>query len=262
MKQRIITAVIAAAVFLPIVMYGGIPLTILLFIMATIGLHELLKMRKLPALSVSSIIGFIMLWAIFLPAGDIFILGDWSISKAHVVLIGGIFLLICTVISKNRFTFDDVGFVIISVLYVGTGFYYINATRDEGLLYIFFVLFTLWATDSGAYFVGRAIGKNKLWPEISPNKTIEGAVGGIGAALIIALIFSFATDIDVSLLKLLVMAIVIAIFGQLGDLVQSAFKRHYGVKDSGNLLPGHGGILDRTDSWIFIFPILHLFQLM
>ncbi|MEH6942142.1 phosphatidate cytidylyltransferase [Bacillus sp. JJ722] len=261
MKQRIITAVIAAAVFLPIVMYGGIPLTILLFIMATIGLHELLKMHKLPTLSVSSIIGFLMLWAILLPAGDTLSIGDWSITKANTVLIGAIFLLICTVISKNRFTFDDVGFIIISVLYVGVGFYYINATRDEGLFYIFFVLFTLWATDSGAYFVGRAIGKNKLWPEISPNKTIEGAVGGIGAALIIALIFSFATDMDASLLKLLVNAIVIAIFGQLGDLVQSAFKRHYGVKDAGNLLPGHGGVLDRTDSWIFVFPILHLFQL-
>ncbi|WP_042348873.1 phosphatidate cytidylyltransferase [Bacillus massiliigorillae] len=261
MKQRIITAVIAAAVFLPIVMYGGMPLTILLFLMATIGLHELLKMHKLPALSISSIIGFIMLWVIFLPAGDMLNIGEWSISKAHAVLIGTIFLLICTVVSKNRFTFDQAGFVIVSVLYVGMGFFYINATRDEGLLYIFFVLFTLWATDSGAYFVGRAIGKNKLWPEISPNKTIEGAIGGIGAALIVALIFSFATEIDATLLKLLIMAVVIAVFGQLGDLVQSAFKRHYGVKDSGNLLPGHGGILDRTDSWIFVFPILHLFQL-
>ncbi|MGM9924101.1 MAG: phosphatidate cytidylyltransferase [Bacillus sp. (in: firmicutes)] len=261
MKQRIVTAVIAAAVFLPIVMYGGTPFTILLYLMATIGLHELLKMHKLPALSASGLIGFVMLWVVLWPVADVFTLGDWSISKTHVVLIGAIFLLICTVISKNRFTFDHVGFMLISVLYVGIGFYYINATREEGLLFVFFVLFTLWATDSGAYFVGRAIGKNKLWPEISPNKTIEGALGGIGAAVLVALIFAFATDLDVSLVKLLVMGIVIAVFGQLGDLVQSAFKRHYGVKDSGNLLPGHGGILDRTDSWIFVFPILHLFQL-
>lgn len=258
MKQRIITAVLAAVVFLPIVMYGGIPFTLLLYLMATIGLHELLKMNKMPTLAISSIISYIMMWILLVPKSYMHILDDWSISKTTTLLVGVVFLLTYTVFTKNRFTFDNVGFVLLSVLYVSMGFYYIMATREIDLVYVFFVLFTLWATDSGAYFIGRAIGKNKLWPDISPNKTVEGAVGGIFSALIVALLFLFLTDIDKTLIELIVMSSIIAVFGQLGDLVQSAFKRHYGVKDSGNLLPGHGGILDRSDSWLFVFPILHL----
>jgi len=262
MKQRIITAVVAAAVFLPIVIYGNLPLVILLYLMATVGLYELLKMHKIRATSFPAIIAFLMIWTLLVPSTYMSVFQDWNISKANIIGIGVVLLLVYTVTTKNRFTFDHVGFVLISLVYVGMGFYYIGETRELGLVYVFFVLFTLWATDSGAYFVGRSLGKNKLWPEISPNKTIEGAIGGICCALIVALIFYFFTNIDISFVKIVVMAIVIAIFGQMGDLVQSAFKRYYGVKDSGTILPGHGGVLDRSDSWIFVFPILHLLHLL
>ncbi|MFS0782267.1 phosphatidate cytidylyltransferase [Bacillus sp. 1P06AnD] len=261
MKQRIITAIIAAAVFLPVVVYGGWLFTILIYLMATVGLYELLKMHKMRVLSVPSILSFVMLWLVLIPELSMDVLYDMDLNKMTIILVGLLLLLAYTVFSKNAFTFDDVGFTVVAVLYTAMGFYYIMATRDIGLVHIFFVLFTLWATDSGAYFVGRAIGKNKLWPEISPNKTIEGALGGVVAGMAVALIFAFFTDIDMSVGRMLMLGIVIAIFGQIGDLVQSAFKRHYGVKDSGKLLPGHGGILDRSDSWLFVFPILYLLQL-
>ena len=105
------------------------------------------------------------------------------------------------------------------------------------------------------------MGKRKLWPEISPNKTIGGSVGGILIALLIALAFYTFTTIDIPLLKLLIVTVILSVFGQLGDLAQSAFKRHYGVKDSGNIMPGHGGILDRCDSWLFVLPLFHLLQI-
>jgi phosphatidate cytidylyltransferase len=162
-----------------------------------------------------------------------------------------------TVISKNRFTFDDVAYSMLSALYVGIGFYYFIETRIEGLTYIFFALFIIWATDSGAYFIGRAFGKHKLWPEISPKKTVEGSIGGILSALLIAFIFSMFSDWNVPALQLYGTTAILSIFGQIGDLVESALKRHYGVKDSGNLLPGHGGILDRFDSLLFVLPIMH-----
>ncbi len=255
MKQRIITAVIAAAVFLPIVMYGQLPFTILLYIMAGVGLYELMKMRGIPAFSLPFIAGLAVTWLIMLPSD---VMDGSIVTKTDVLLLGIVILLMYTVITKNKFNFDDAGFAVISTVYVAMGFYYIMETREIGLAYVFFVLFTLWATDSGAYFIGKAFGKTKLWPDISPNKTIEGAVGGIMAGLLVALVFFFAQTMDESIIKLLAMAAVIAIFGQMGDLVQSAFKRHYGVKDSGKILPGHGGVLDRTDSWLFVFPILHL----
>ncbi len=88
---------------------------------------------------------------------------------------------------KITFTFDEIGFILLGTLYIGIGFYYLIATREAGLSYIIFALLVVWSTDSGAYFTGRKLGKHKLWPEISPNKTIEGFVGGIVIAVIISL---------------------------------------------------------------------------
>ena len=105
------------------------------------------------------------------------------------------------------------------------------------------------------------MGKRKLWPEISPNKTIEGFVGGVVCAIIVAIVFKLLANIDQTMIELLVIGIIVSLFGQMGDLVQSAFKRHYGVKDSGKILPGHGGILDRFDSLMFIMPILAFYYL-
>jgi len=262
MKQRIITAVIAAAVFLPIIIAGGLPLLALVYLMATIGLFELIRMKKTLLFSIPSVISFILLWILILPAdGEIMnYLTSNGYDKSQMVLIGVLLYLIASVLTKNKFTFDDAGFMVISVLYVGMGFYYLFETREAGIMYIFLALFTIWATDSGAYFIGKSFGKNKLWPTISPNKTVEGFVGGILSALVVGVLFILFTDMNA--VKLLTMSILMAIFGQLGDLVQSAYKRHYGVKDSGKILPGHGGILDRFDSLLFILPILHFLHLL
>jgi phosphatidate cytidylyltransferase len=122
---------------------------------------------------------------------------------------------------------------------------------------VFYALLLIWVTDSGAYFVGRAMGKNKLWPEISPNKTIEGAIGGVVFAVLFSWIYHYFTGVLDNYLIVTVMTIFLSVFGQIGDLVESALKRHYQVKDSGTILPGHGGILDRFDSLLFVLPILH-----
>lgn len=116
----------------------------------------------------------------------------------------------------------------------------------------------VWVTDTGAYIFGRLFGKNKLWPEISPNKTIEGFIGGILCSTIIAVIFSLNYDMPLSMIPLILVTWLFSMFGQLGDLVESALKRHFDVKDSGNLLPGHGGILDRFDSFIFVLPLMNI----
>ena len=99
-------------------------------------------------------------------------------------------------------------------------------------------------------------------PEISPKKTVEGSLGGILSALVVALLFYFFADLGLSLAKLLVVTVVLSVFGQVGDLAESAFKRHYGVKDSGRILPGHGGILDRFDSLLFVWPLLYFLYIM
>lgn len=260
MKTRILTAIIAAAIFLPLVIIGKTPFIILVYLLGTIALKELLRMRKIKIVSIPGLIGFVFLWVLLIPHSFLINNVGTSFSKIESALIVVMLLLIYTVISKNEFTFDDAGFIILSTLYVGAGFYYFIETRIAGLSYVFYALFVIWATDSGAYFVGRAFGKRKLWPEISPNKTIAGFVGGILSALLVGIIFQISSPLHSSFLIVMFVTVVISLFGQMGDLVESALKRHYLVKDSGHILPGHGGILDRFDSLLFVLPILHFLQ--
>ncbi|WP_102271427.1 phosphatidate cytidylyltransferase [Cytobacillus massiliigabonensis] len=261
MKQRIISAIVFGAIFLPVVIIGGMPVVILAYLLASIALYELLKMRKLSIISVPGIISLLLLWIFLLPNQFQTLLNFIHFTKIEFALLAVLLFLTYTVVTKNKFTFDDVAFSILSTLYVGIGFYYFIETREEGLIFIFFSLFIIWATDSGAYFIGRAIGKKKLWPEISPNKTIEGSVGGVFCALIVAVLFLLFTDIPASLFQLLIITVVLSVFGQIGDLVESALKRHYDVKDSGKIMPGHGGILDRFDSLLFVWPLIHFIYL-
>ncbi len=259
MKQRIITGVIAAALFIPFVMYGGYPFTILIYALAAIGMYELLRMKNISIFSVPGLIGTLGLFAILLPSHwEAKIIEIIQYDKFELLFIAVILLLIYSVLIKNHFTFDDVAFVILGALYIGIGFYYFIATRDSGLVFVVYALLVVWTTDSGAYFVGRKLGKNKLWPEISPNKTIEGFIGGIVIAVVFAIIMQLITPFAPSYIMLIIGTIVLSIIGQMGDLVESAIKRHYGVKDSGNILPGHGGILDRLDSLLFVLPFLNL----
>ncbi len=261
MKTRIVTAVVAVALFLPIVFYGGLPVVLLTYLLASIGLYELLKMRKLSLFSVSGLLSYLLLWVILFPSQYQDVLDYLNYSKTELCIAMVLLLLIYTVITKNRFTFEDVAFSVLAAVYVGIGFYFFMETRQAGLVYIFYSLFMIWATDSGAYFIGKAMGKTKLWPDISPNKTVEGSIGGIVCAMIIAALFVFLTDIDATLWQLLGITLFLSAFGQLGDLVESALKRHFNVKDSGKLLPGHGGILDRFDSLLFVWPLLHFFHI-
>lgn len=258
MKQRIITAILALFIFLPFVLIGDLPFTILVYIMATIGLFELMRMRKIAKYSLASILGIALLWLVLMPVEADMLFGRFL--KSEVIMLAVMFLLAYTVLVKNKFNFDHAGFILLSTIYVGMGFFFLIETRNSevnGLTMILYVFLIIWATDTGAYFFGKAFGKRKLWPEISPNKTVEGAVGGILLACLVGVIFQLLSPIATSVLAIIGVTVLASVFGQVGDLVESAFKRYYGVKDSGNLLPGHGGILDRFDSMLFVLPILH-----
>ncbi|MBM7572056.1 phosphatidate cytidylyltransferase [Aquibacillus albus] len=257
MKIRIITAVIAILMFFPFVFYGNWPFQLIMYIIASIGVLELLKMRTKTIYPVPTAFTLLLLWTLLFPGHEIVLVEYFYFTKSDITLFFVLLMLAYTVLVKNKFTFDDAGFLILSAIYVGLGFYYFVETREAGLEYIFYVILVILATDTGAYFFGRAMGKRKLWPEISPNKTIEGAIGGILLACIVAVIFQIIWPVHSSIVIVLFVTVLASAFGQIGDLVESAFKRHYNVKDSGHILPGHGGILDRFDSWLFVFPLLH-----
>lgn len=255
MKTRTITAIIAMAVFLPVVVYGKLPLLIMAYLLAIVALKEVLNMKNIKLYSLPGIISVIALCLIMSPEKSKLVSLDYQVPF---LILMSLIMLSYTVMSKNRFNFVDAAFCMLAVAYVGIGFMYFYETRNNGLIYILFALLIVWVTDTGAYIFGRLFGKNKLWPEISPNKTIEGFVGGILSSTIIAIIFSINYDMPLPMLPLILVTWLFSMFGQLGDLVESALKRHFDVKDSGNLLPGHGGILDRFDSFIFVLPLMNI----
>ncbi|QFT88898.1 Phosphatidate cytidylyltransferase [Bacillus sp. THAF10] len=260
MKQRIITALIAAAIFLPVVIYGNLPFVLMIYLLASVGLFEALRMKKLSVLSIPGILSLALLWFLMMPS-DFFSVERFLLSKMEFLLLIVLLLLAYTVLSKNKFNFDDVGFTLLSTIYVGLGFYYFIEIRELALAYVFFALFVIWTTDSGAYFIGKSMGKTKLWPHISPNKTVEGSIGGVVCAIIVAIIFQIVVGFDYSIFTTIIVAALLSVFGQIGDLVESALKRHYQIKDSGSILPGHGGILDRFDSLLFVLPLLHFIHI-
>ncbi len=182
-----------------------------------------------------------------------------TISTPDLMIAVLLLLLIYSVLRKNQFHIEHIALTLVGALYIGFGFTYMAATRNlpDGLMLTVLVILGIWSTDSGAYFVGKAIGKRKLWPEISPNKTIEGSLGGLLASIVVVLAVN-AIFGGLDTLQAFLIAVVAGIIGQLGDLVESGLKRHFGVKDSGQLIPGHGGVLDRFDSFLLVFPVLHL----
>ena len=142
-----------------------------------------------------------------------------------------------------------------------------NSINDLSLFYIILILAGAWATDAGAYFVGRFLGKHKLAPEISPKKTIEGAIGGIVISILvfigIALVFksycySQSHNIEINYITLIIASILCSGAAIIGDLSASLIKRECHIKDFGNIMPGHGGVLDRFDSLMFVAPLMFI----
>lgn len=136
---------------------------------------------------------------------------------------------------------------------------HIHGFSEDGPYMLLFVMVLIWAADSGAYFAGRKLGKHKLAPLVSPGKTVEGVVGGLVAAGVFSVIGAINFDLPVlGVVGFILLSLVVVFFSIIGDLFESLFKRRAGVKDSGQLLPGHGGVLDRIDSLTAAAPIFAL----
>jgi phosphatidate cytidylyltransferase len=153
------------------------------------------------------------------------------------------------------------------ILYVGWLLGYLVALRgfEDGRNWIFLALFATFGSDTAAFFIGRALGRHPLAPRISPAKTWEGAVAGVAGAILVSLFFILPTPLTLShhlnWAQAIVLGLLVSVFGQLGDLIESLLKRTVGVKDSGKLIPGHGGVLDRMDSIVFAGVVVYYFAL-
>lgn len=249
MRQRVKTSIVLAVLIIPAVLFGGWSYNIIIGAVALIGTMELLQMANIDTKSLPSIATYIGTLSIvyyhmiapYIPE---------QLSDGIIPVFAVLLLLISTVIVPG-FNFTKAGISALTMGYVGVGSQAAIIIRQEDLAIFVFILLVIVSTDIGAYFIGSKIGKRKLAPLLSPNKSVEGSIGGIVLALLTTSIYLNFITLPYSYIIMLLIAIILSITGQFGDLLESAFKRHFGVKDSGTILPGHGGILDRFDSILF-----------
>lgn len=255
MKIRIISAIIMIIIFIPFLLIGNIPFAILMSLLAIMGLYELLSMRKIKKQfpTIMKLIAY--LTVIFFSINNIDRL-DFNFTMDYKVL--GIiifaFLLPMVFINNNKkYNLNDALFLIGSTLFIGLSFNLITVTRNIDLYHLIYLLLISTITDTFALVTGFLIGKHKLAPQISPKKTIEGLIGGLIMGTFVATSFYHVfINPNIQLVPLILITALLSIIGQLGDLVFSMIKRYYDKKDFSNIIPGHGGILDRLDSLIFI----------
>lgn len=255
MKKRIISAVIALIIVIPIIILGGKVFSIGATILGCIGVYELVKCRnkkrKIPnTMFLISIISFLLLtinnWNTL---GSLYVTDYTRIPLIIIALI----LPIVFYNKSKKYDIEDALYLLGGVLFLGVGFNELINIRLLNINYLVYLLLITIITDTFAYVTGKLIGKNKMCKSVSPNKTWEGFAGGLVFGTVVSTIY-YVTVIGYtsSLFKIIILSMILSILGQLGDLVFSSIKRHYDIKDFGNIMPGHGGILDRLDSIIFV----------
>lgn len=253
MRERIVTVIIALLLFIPIIWYGSWILEIVMWALSLIALFELHRMKGIKFLSLPSFIAMIGMTLVVLSDQTLAFLPETL--TVYNGLNGIVLLLLFSTIINKKYQVEEAALSLLGIAYIGYGFSAFIQVRAVDPHLLMLILLVIWLTDTGAYLVGRKIGKTKLAPALSPNKTIEGSIGGTVLATIVAAIYLSFVTFRYTYFPMLAIMILLSIAGQVGDLIESAIKRHFDVKDSGNILPGHGGILDRFDSMLFVMSI-------
>ena len=271
MKTRFVSAVLGLVLFAFIMLMPRYVFGIAFFVLSCIAINE--YYRCLCKMGYNPYKYLIYLPSVFIP---ILILGfEFEANKSYVILFMMMFFILVTllflsyeIIRFKKYNFIDAVISIFTSVYIVPFFAALIAIRylDFGFYNVFYAFIGAWITDTSAYFTGRFFGKHKL-SEISPKKTVEGAIGGvIGTTIFITgygvVLNNFIYDNKASIFIYIFMGIILGIFSQLGDLTASSIKRKAQIKDFGKLMPGHGGVLDRFDSLLFTAPIVLIFMVL
>jgi len=280
LKLRVLAALVFAPPLLVLVWYGRAPLTLSCFAIALLMLWEFYRLTLGPGEPYLKTLGFLLGGSV--AAGT---LGVLSPTAAAVGLPIGLLVLFTAILLKPdpiQQSMIRAGLLAVGAVYGGSLIPYLARLRDlpAGLALALMALFCTWGADTGAYFAGRFFGRHKLYPKVSPGKTVEGFIGGLASAIGVAfLVRSLPAILPISwhpalgliepgygnglvAWQLVAIGAIAAILGAVGDLSESMLKRSVGAKDSSNLIPGHGGVLDRFDAVMFVAPGVYVFALL
>lgn len=256
---RMLTGLIMGTIALWCIQQSGLPLLIMLFVLVFIGSKEYVHILEhkgfYPSLKV--------MWLAEAAFGAVAYFQRYDLAAAALTLFS--ILAFMWVLFKGRQPYiANAATTILGFIYCGWFPLHLLFLRElsspefnDGLGFVILLFTSILLTDIGCYYAGRHLGRHKLAPVISPNKTIEGSIGGAICAVLGALVIGYFIHLEWYLA--LIAGILCTTFGQIGDLCESLIKRDAGVKDSGHTLPGHGGFLDRTDSFIFAIPVMYYF---
>ncbi len=265
LKDRLIVGIVGAILAIALLLFGNeLLISIIISVIAIIGITEMYNAigffkNNIPL----AIIGYIASVTLLLITGicgmfDFYLL----LGFAPLVFFFAFTLLIYMVLNHNKTSFSDVSQCFFSTFYVMFFFVHLIflVMHTDGKFLIWIPIIIAWLSDTMAYTFGRLFGKHKLIPEVSPKKTVEGAIGGVFGGLVFMLIYGFVCasgfNREVNWISLIALGITGAILSQFGDLAASWIKREQGIKDYGNLLPGHGGVMDRFDSVLVVAPFV------
>ncbi len=250
MLVRVISSIVALPLLFFFVLMGGLYLEVGVAVVSLIALYELLNVLKKKYKPVS-IPSYLMVIVFFLTYRSGYFI---ALSGAITVYIA---LLLAIYVFDDERHFSDIGVTFLGLAYILFFLYHVVLLSQlEPAYMIWFIFIASWGADTGAYFAGNAFGKTKLAPTVSPKKTVEGLIGGVITAVILSVILSVVFEP-----RLILHSIAIGVIGSLisvvGDLTASKIKREMDVKDYGNIMPGHGGVMDRFDSVILVTPFIY-----
>ncbi len=260
--KRWITALVAAPFLIFIISKGGVfTFSVCISIASCLAFYEYsyIVFKEKSYLNYIAIPGYLfsiaIIWANYLKRLDIaflFIIADFFVCAIISLFKYGNEPYIIEKVIKQVFGIFYTAFLISFILLI--------RNTEHGILWIYLLLCLVFAGDAGAFYAGRSLGKHKLCPAVSPNKTIEGSLGGLFLCIITGSLIKFFFIPHLSWQNAFLMFIIVNIMGQIGDLFESELKRFSKIKDSGNILPGHGGILDRIDALLFAAPVVYFFK--